>query len=330
LGVIETLLRPFGTREVKKKFNALLDDFRPDVVHLNNIHSYLSPVVAEIAHKRGIRIVWTLHDYKLLCPRYDCLRNGQYICEKCFTGKKPVMKNRCMKNALAASAIAYCESTKWNRQKLEKYTDVFICPSQFMKNKMVKGDFNSQKLHPLCNFIDVNKTKDVAYSEKEDYYCYIGRLSSEKGIETLIDAANQLPYKLKVVGDGFLRKGLEKKSNKRIEFVGYRQWDEIKEIAGKARFMVLPSECYENNPLSVIESLCLGTPALGANIGGIPEMIEEGKNGMLFESGNVEDLKDKIQKMFAMQFDCESIAKAAQYQYSGDNHYEKLIEIYNK
>jgi glycosyltransferase involved in cell wall biosynthesis len=326
-GLIEAMPRPFGTKEVKRKFNALLDNFQPDVVHLNNVHSQLSPVIAQIAHKKGIKTVWTLHDYKLLCPRYDCLCKGIDVCEKCFTNKKPVIKNRCMKNSLIASGIAYCEAEKWSREKLEEYTDKFICPSQFMKNKMIAGDFDAQKMHALCNFIDVGKTKGVHY-EKEDYYCYIGRLSSEKGIETLINAANQLPYKLKVVGDGLLRKELEKKSNNRIEFLGYKQWNEIKEIVNKACFMALPSEWYENNPLSVIESLCLGTPVLGANIGGIPELIEEGKNGMLFESRNVEDLKDKIQKMFAMRFDYKSIAETAQQQYSGENHYEKLMKIY--
>jgi glycosyltransferase involved in cell wall biosynthesis len=253
---------------------------------------------------------------------YRCLRDGKYTCEKCFMDKKQVLKNRCMKNSLMASAIAYCEAVKWTRQRLEKYTDTFICPSRFMYNKMVQGGFDTQKLHTLCNFIDIGKTKGATYSDKEDYYCYLGRLSSEKGIETLINAASQLPYTLKVVGDGFLRKDLERKSSKWIEFSGYRQWNEIREILSKARFMVLPSEWYENNPLSVIESLCLGTPVLGANIGGIPEMIEEGKNGMLFESRNAEDLKDKIQQMFAMNFDCQSIAETAQQQYSGENHYK--------
>jgi glycosyltransferase involved in cell wall biosynthesis len=230
-----------------------------------------------------------------------------------------------MKNSLVASGIAYCEAVKWNRRRLEGYTDMFICPSEFVRNKMIKGGFDTQKLYTLCNFIDVGKTKGIAYDEKEDYYCYVGRLSSEKGIETLINAANQLPYKLKIIGDGQLRENLEKKSKKWIEFAGYKQWNEIKEIVGKARFMALPSEWYENNPLSVIEALCIGTPVLGANIGGIPELIEEGKNGMLFESRNAEDLKDKIQKMFAMQFDYKSIAETAQQQYSGENHYEQLM-----
>lgn len=97
-GMIEAFMRPFGTSEVKKKFTALLDDFQPDVVHLNNIHSQVSPVITEIAHSRGIRVVWTLHDYKLLCPRYDCLRNGEKVCEACFTDKHKVMEYKCMKN----------------------------------------------------------------------------------------------------------------------------------------------------------------------------------------------------------------------------------------
>jgi glycosyltransferase involved in cell wall biosynthesis len=328
-GMVEALLRPFGTKEVKQKFNALLDDFRPDVMHLNNIHSYLSPVIAEIAHKRGIRVVWTLHDYKLLCPRYDCLQNGKNSCEKCFTDKKQVMKNKCMKNSCIASSIAYWEALKWNRQRLEEYTDAFVCPSQFMKNKMMAGGFHSQKLHILCNFIDVGRMKGASH-DREDYYCYIGRISPEKGVKTLIDAANQLPYKLKIIGDGFLRKELEKKTKEQIEFVGYKQWNEIKEIAGKARLMILPSEWYENNPLSAIESLCLGTPVLGANMGGIPEMIEEGKTGMLFKSGDAEDLKDQIQKMFATDFDYRAIAETSQTRYSGERHYGELMKIYKR
>lgn len=98
-GMIEALMRPFGTREVQRKFNALLDDFHPDVVHLNNIHSQLSPVIAEMAHERGIKVVWTLHDYKLLCPRYDCLRNGETVCESCFADKHKVLEYKCMKNS---------------------------------------------------------------------------------------------------------------------------------------------------------------------------------------------------------------------------------------
>jgi glycosyltransferase involved in cell wall biosynthesis len=198
-----------------------------------------------------------------------------------------------------------------------------------MANKMISGGFNPDKMVILNNFIDVGKAKKTDY-KKEDYYCYVGRLSPEKGIRTLINAARQLPYKLKVIGKGDLLKELtENQEHLPIEFLGYKQWPEIREIMGKARFSVIPSECYENNPLSAIESLCLGTPVLGANIGGIPELIEENRNGMLFESGNIEALKDRIEKMYSIPFNYSVLAQKAQSDYLSENYYTKLMKIYS-
>lgn len=180
MGKVMAFTRPFGSREVKDKFNRLLDDFRPDVVHLNNIHTQLSPVLAELAHRRGIRVVWTLHDYKLLCPRYDCLLNGRTVCETCFNGnKKACLDNKCMKGSRLASFIGYREAVVWNRQRLENATDILICPSRFMADKMAQGGFDARKMKVLCNFIDTGKCAKGDYG-KGDYYCYIGRLSREK------------------------------------------------------------------------------------------------------------------------------------------------------
>lgn len=326
-GMIEAFLRPFGTREVKNKFNALLDDFQPDVVHLNNIHSQLSPLIAELAHQRGIKVVWTLHDYKLLCPRYDCLRDGKKACEECFTNKHKVLEYKCMKGSAVASLLAYKEAMKSNRERIEKCTDIYLCPSRFMANKMTEGGFSPDKIHKLCNFIDVEKCRKDSYS-KEDYYCFIGRLSHEKGIKTLIESANSLPYKLVIIGGGPLEEEAKAQAGNKVEFVGFKQWEQIKEIVGKARFSVIPSECYENNPLSVIEAQCLGTPVLGARIGGIPELIEEGVSGMTFESRNVKDLKEKIESMFATSFDYRVIAESSQRRYNAENYYNQIVEIY--
>ncbi len=327
LGMLEAFMRPFGTSEVKRKFTALLDDFCPDIVHVHNIHSQLSPVIAELAHQRGIRVVWTLHDYKLLCPRYDCLRNGEDTCETCFTDKREVLRNKCMKNSTVASYIAYREAMKWSRSRLENCTDAFICPSHFMAEKMAQGGFDGKKLYPLCNFIDVEKCKRLSY-DKEDYYCYMGRLSEEKGVHTLIEAANELPYKLKIIGGGPQEEGLKQQAKTNIEFVGFKQWDEIKELVGKARFSVIPSEWYENNPLSIIESQCLGTPVLGARIGGIPELIEEGISGFAFETRNVTDLRQKIELMFATSFDYKQLAKQSWKKYGTDKYYGRIMDIY--
>lgn len=325
--------RPFGSHEVKSTFKKLLDDFKPDVVHLNNVHTQLSPVMAELAHQRGIKVVWTLHDYKLLCPRYDCLKNGNTICETCFKGdKKACLDNKCMKGSKLASFIGYKEAIVWNRERLEASTDVFICPSQFMADKMVQGEFSKSKMQTLCNFIDVEKCKfsstdgtdDVELlPKKEDYYCFIGRLSHEKGAKSLIEAANQLPYKLVIIGGGPLMDELKSVAHTNIEFVGFKQWNDIKQLVGKARFSVIPSEWYENNPLSVIEAQCLGTPVLGANIGGIPELTD-----YTFSSGNIADLKTKIEKMWNSEFDYQQIASDAQHRYDAEIYYDKLINIY--
>lgn len=325
--IMKTLRRPFGGPEVIEKANALMDDFRPDVVHLNNIHSYLSPIIGELAHKRGIRVVWTLHDYKLLCPRYDCMRNGKELCEKCFTDKRNVLRYRCMKDSLTASILAYIETMAWNRKRIEAFTDVFICPSLFMAEKMAQGGFDRRKLRVLPNFINTEKCRQKRGS-KGNYYCYCGRLSHEKGLRTLIEAANALPYRLIVVGDGPLAQNLKQIAASHVVFAGFRTWNEIAEIAGKARFTVLPSEWYENCPLSVIESLCLGTPVLGARIGGIPELVREKENGLLFESRNIADLRNKIQEMYKRVFDCDSIATDAQSRHSADTYYKSLMKNY--
>ena len=328
LGMFEAFMRPFGTSEVKKKFTALLDDFKPDVVHLNNIHSQLSPVIAEIAHEKGIRVVWTIHDCKLVCPRYDCERDN-HRCEECFSDLKSCLKYNCMKGSKLATFLAYYEAKKWNPTRLMVCTDKFISPSEYIKQTMIRGHYDANKIQTLCNFIDVKKVEGTDF-QKKDYYCFLGAIRSIKGVKTLCKAAIRLPYKLVLIGCGELLEELREryKECKNIEFVGQKTWSELRPIIEHARFSVLPSECAENNPLSVIEAQSLGTPVLGARIGGIPELIEENVSGMTFTSGDVEDLMSKIQQMWDADFDYEAIAKDAVARYSSEAYYEKLMEIY--
>lgn len=329
-GVFETFIRPFGSNEVKKKFENLLHEFQPDIIHLNNIHSQLSPILAQIAYKHKIKTLWTIHDCKLVCPRYDCERNG-HRCEKCFNNLFNCIKYNCIKNNKLASILGYYEIKKWNSIRLEKYIDTFITPSQYMKNTLIRGHYHSDKIITIPNFIDLNKVSYPDY-KKDNYFCYIGRLSKEKGVETLLKAVTELDYSLKIIGGGpleeYLKCKYENKNN--IVFCGQLEWDAIRPLLEHARFTVLPSECAENNPLSVIESLCLGTPVLGANIGGIPELIDNGINGMTFESRNIEDLKNKIEEMMQHSFDYNSIATKAQDKYNAEEYYKKLMTIYNR
>ena len=328
---LKAFTRPFGDGEVKRKFGQLLDDFQPDVVHLNNIHTQLSPVIAKMAHERGIRVVWTLHDTKLVCPCYTCTRDGMW-CTECFTDKKAVIRHRCMPGGLPGAIIGYREMMKWNREMLEECTDLFLPPSQFMMDTCVEGGYSTEKFRVLCNFIDVSKIPQTTQISqmKGDYYVYLGRVNEVKGVRTLCKAAALLNKKLIVIGGGELLPELQEtyKDCEQIEFKGQMQWEEFMPILRGARFMVLPAEWSENNPLTVIESQSLGTPVLGARIGGIPELIEEGTSGMTFTSGDVEDLKGKILKMFEHEFDYDAIAKNAVERYSSEAYYEKLMEFY--
>ncbi len=325
---IKAITRPFGAKEVKEKFTALIDDFHPDVVHLNNIHTQLSPIIAEIAHERGIRVVWTLHDTKLVCPCYTCMREKKW-CEECFKDKTAVIKYSCMPGGIIGSTIGYLETKMWNKARLQKCTDLFLPPSQFMKDTVVRGGYDAQMFKVLCNFIDVEKVKNPCF-EKKDYYVYLGRVNEVKGLRTLCKAAANLSYKLIVIGGGELLEELREqyKEYQNIVFKGQMEWKYFRPIIEGAKFMVIPSEWSENNPLTVIESQSLGTPVLGARIGGIPELIEEEKTGMTFESGNVEDLKEKIQTMWQAEFDYQTIAKQSQERYSSEAYYKKLINFY--
>lgn len=327
---VAAVKRTLGMGDVKSAFARLLKDFAPDVVHLNNIHSYLSPVVAQMARKAGAKVVWTLHDNKLLCPSYSCSRDGK-PCVICFNNKLNVVKTRCMKGSLAASAIAWIEAEKWNRKRLEAATDVFICPSQFMADNMKKGHFSADKLITLNNFvapemIDRYQSIDPTKSSS-DYYCYVGRLSHEKGVETLLKAACQKSFSLKVAGDGPLAEQLRSEYEKfgNIEFLGQVSPQQVSDLLANARFSVIPSECYENNPLGVIESLCAGTPVVGAKIGGIPELITDGR-GLTFESGNVESLDAALDRAWYSEFDRTEIQKQALKNFSPQTYYSRLIE----
>ncbi|MDH6313525.1 glycosyltransferase involved in cell wall biosynthesis [Parabacteroides sp. PFB2-10] len=328
--IFSALTRPFFPREVKRKFLQLVHDFEPDIIHVHNIHSYLSPYIVKLATDKGIKVIWTLHDFKLICPAYNCLRDGK-PCELCFTDKTNVIKHKCFKKSLKASVVAYLEAIIWNRRKLEKQTETFVSPSHFLKSKMEFAGFHKSKIKVLHNFIQTENLPPCS-SHKEDYYCYVGRLSPEKGIDSLLKAAKELPYSLYLIGGGDESYRVKKEYVKEnIHFLGHQPLDEVMRIISKARFTVIPSICYENNPFSVIESLCAGTPVLGANIGGIPELIEEGKSGFLFTPGDTEELKQKITDCFQTfddSYPFQDIADKAREKFSANMFYEQLCNIY--
>ncbi len=328
-GKINAALRIFGTG-IRRNYEKLLDTFQPDIVHLNNIHSYLSPIVARLAHKKGIKVVWTIHDYKLICPTYSCLCNGM-PCEACFTDKSKVVSRRCMKNSFFASLLAWSEAVYWNKERLSEWTDAFICPSNFMAQKMMKGGYPADKLHVICNFINDKKVKFIIESipqERENAYAYIGRLSEEKGIIELLKVADHLPYKLYIAGNGPLENELKRVySSSHIKFLGHLSAMEIVGLLKRVQFSIVPSICYENNPLSAIESLCCGTPVCGRRIGGIPELLEKGTDNRLFS--NEVELITSLSDMFisSSEVDRQKLSSTSCERFSAEQYYRKWSEV---
>ena len=248
-------------------------------------------------------------------------------CEKCLGGHfLNCVKGKCIHGSTAKSAIGMLEAEFWKLNGAYKYIDTMICCSQFLKTKMDSNPLFAQKTVAMHNFVDKVEWKDTP---KKDYVLYFGRFSKEKGIDTLIRVCKELPdVQFVFAGTGPLESELSGIPN--IKNVGFQRGEALEKLIREARFSVYPSEWYENCPFSVMESQMYGTPVLGANIGGIPELIEVGKTGALFESGDADDLKEKIQ---ALWFDhaltdqytenCKSITFD-----TIETYYKKLLPIY--
>ena len=327
-------IKTIYSSEARKKIRLVLEDFQPDVCHLNNFNYQLTPsVILEIRkwEKQSghqCKIVYTAHDYQLVCPNHMCHNpNTHENCEKCLGGHfLNCTKGKCIHGSLAKSAIGTVEATYWKWRKTYKQIDKVICCSGFMKTKLDSNPILAQKTVAMHNFVDPVEQKPI---QKQDYVLYFGRYSQEKGIETLIQAAKALPeIPFIFAGTGPLEQLLEDVPN--IKNVGFQKGEALEKLIREARFSVYPSEWYENCPFSVMESQMYGTPVLGANIGGIPELIQVGKTGELFESGNKEELVRKLKMLYDANLD--DYAKAcAQIQFAAiDQYTDKLIGLFEE
>jgi len=279
-------------------------------VHLNNIHHYLTPasIIPELK-KRNIPVIWTLHDYVILCPNTTFISN-EIVCEKCRVGKfYNCVTNKCKKQSTTASFAAALESYANNLSNPYKHVDYFICPSEFIKKKFESFDFNVSKLKQIHNLFDTSSissdTKTIPVSEKP-YIVYVGNILRVKGIFTLVKAMANLEIDLYVIGSGEhfedLKKLIEVENLSNIKLMGKMAKEEVFRYVQHSSFVVVPSEWYENLPYSLVEALLLSKPVLGADIGGIPELVINGKTGYLFQPGNINDLRSKIQLMLSNQY----------------------------
>ena len=340
LGLIAGI-RVFGrsiySREAKQKIEKLIEETKPDLAHLQNIRYHLTPSIIFALKKKGIPIIWTLHDYDLLCPNSLFLSNG-HICEKCKGFKYyNVVINRCKKGSLSASFMAAIESYAQRVLGVYALVDKFITPSAFLKNKLVEFGFDKTKIINIPNFIEIDTIKP--HYDHKDYFLYFGRISEEKGLKVLIEAVKGIPNgKLLIVGEGPTRKELETYAglvdSLNIHFLGFKTGNELKRIVEDAMFVVLPSIWYENFPYAILEAFASGKPVIASSIGGIPELIQNGVNGLLFEPGNAEDLREKILFLLTNRDIIGQLGKAAvetiRQEFNSSNHYEKTWEIYRK
>lgn len=323
--------------EAKKKLKELLNDYQIDIVHLHNIYHQISPSILDVFARYKIPIVMTLHDYKLVCPSYSMFVDGK-PCEKCRNGRYFwCLFKKCTKGSYAKGLLNVVEMYLHHKiLHIYDKIDVFVSPSRFLKEKLKEMGFKKEMVY-LPNFINA-KDYLPKYNSNGKIICYFGRLSKEKGLFTLIEAVKRIDIKLKIIGDGPIKKDLEEKVRREnlenVSFLGYKSGEEFKEEVRNSRIVVLPSEWYENYPRSVMEAFALGKPVIGARIGGIPELVKDGGTGLTFEPENSEDLREKINflinnrdKVIEMG---RNARKFAEKELNPEKHYKQLMEIYQK
>lgn len=323
--------------EAKNKFETLIRKVQPNIVHLNNFAHQISPSILHVLRKYQIPAVMTMRDYKMVCASYSMLVKGK-PCEKCKNEKYyHCFLQKCTKGSAVKSAINTLEMYLHHKfLHIYDEIDIYISPSKFLKSKVEEMGFKHEVMY-LPNFVDVESIHPL-YESQEESIVYVGRLSHEKGIETLMEAVKEVDVKLKIIGEGPLTESLINKSKKEriqnVEFLGYKKGEDLQNEIKKSIFMVIPSEWYENNPRTVIEAFALGKPVIGARIGGIPELVKDWETGITFEAGNVNDLREKILSMLQNRERLQEMGKKArefvEKELNPEMHYEKLMKIYEK
>jgi len=339
-GKLSKLIAPFKiiySTEARKQIRRILDDFKPDVVHLNNINFQITPsIIYEIRKWGKCKIVFTAHDYQWICPNHMMyIPQKGCVCDKCINGKYvECTRNACIHESKMRSLIGSVESYYYSVRKTYGLVDTIICPSQFLYDTFANNKVIKDKLVMMHNFVTVDsKDTNAQATDDKAYVLYFGRFDLQKGIRTLIEAAKRLPdIRFVFAGRGPLEEEISQIPN--IDNVGFKSGNELRSLIENALFSVYPSEWYENCPFSVMESQMYGTPVIGANIGGIPELIntsqDKNPTGMVFEAGNVESLTYSINKLWhdrellsEYSVNCGSLPFMNAEQYT-----ERLLEIY--
>jgi glycosyltransferase involved in cell wall biosynthesis len=329
----------FYNRDARKKIEKLIIAERPDIAHIHLLFNGISVSILPVLKKYHIPVVMTVHEYRLICPSYLFLDSNIKICEKCRNGNYfNCITNRCYKKQRLFSAMLCFDMYFRNIfYPVTKYVDKFIFVSDFILEK--HASYNPQyrkKGVCLYNFIPQKNTAGTGKPiSSTKYFLYYGRLSHEKGILTLIESVRGLDIQLKIAGTGELFKDINLDFPPNIELLGFKSGEELQYLLRDASFVIVPSEWYETFGLTAMEPQVWGTPIIAANIGALPELIKDGENGFLFESGNAKSLRCMIEKANACSAneykELSLQANKCIRQFSDTSQaYNDLIRIYNE
>ncbi len=321
--------------EAKEKIIRLIDNFRPNIVHIHDLSYFISPSILPVIKKRGIPVVQTVPNYHLISPNANLFHDGK-ICE--ITKKRSYYKaifHKCVPDSLSSSFLHVTAKYMHDFLRLYNNVDNFITPSNFLRNKLIDYGIPKEKILKLPYFNDC-----LLYKPKYkvgNYILYFGRLSEEKGLDVLIQAMHKLPnILLKIAGSGLdyypLRNFVDSLNIENVEFVGFQDREKLRLLIANSRFTIFPSVWYEVFGQSIIESYASRRPVIASRIGAIPEIVINGFNGLLFEPGNIDDCSDKINMLWGSISKCKEMGKNArelvEKSYSPISHYKELMQIY--
>ncbi len=328
--LVKTALNCVGSQESKRRVAEILRKNRPDLCHVHNFFPQITPTVYEACNEARVPVVQTLHNYRILCANALFLRDGR-PCELCLSGSPwNGVLHRCYRNsALATIPVVQMIQSQRKEDAWNQKVDQFVALTEFARGKFLQGGLRADKVSLRRNY-----SEDLGLgSQSGGYAIYLGRISAEKGLLNLINSWKAEYPQLKIVGDGDLSLPLAGKKN--IELINRLPRNEAIQLLKEARFSILPTECYEGGtPSALIESLSVGTPILASRIGGIPEVIQDGEDGLLFSPGKVDSLQSAVDKFLAKPDQEKEFSRRARGVFSKhftlDRAYEDLLAIYRK
>lgn len=328
---VVTGCRVHYSHKSRRNFYREIIDFRPDVVHVHNFFPLLTPSIYDACHEAGVPVVQTLHNFRPVCPAGFLLRNG-LICKQCLnTVPYKAVIHRCYRNCFSGSlAVAFMIDYHHRQRTWHEKVDCFICLTEYSKSEFVQGGFPAHKMVVKPNFIDTGAP--APGTGRHDAALFVGRLSKEKGVSTLLSAWSGMSLPLLVVGEGPLSQTARACGLENVTFLGAQPRQEVMALMQRARFLVMPSEGFETFGLVIVEAFANGLPVVASRLGSIPEIVEDGVIGVLFEAGNREDLARKVRwacdHPAAMKEMGERARRVFDEKYSREKNYGLLMEIY--